>query len=169
MRYFEKTAVGPAVVFDVDTPAVKENSFAVYYSADEAHQRNLNKKWKHLAKKNKGIIFINKNEFLREAKKDKKYWKTLKNPPTAKEAKKLIKKLDQKAIKRLVTHELVHHIRGKKNIFTDKYYGIIPGARTIEETAAYGREQGSKLKGFKDAVIRSPIIRDLTRLIKKIR
>jgi hypothetical protein len=160
MKYFEKTAVGPKIVYEPLQDIggfflAKEKAPGMLESMkklDEApdieilnvlkkslgieEKAKLLKKYREDALK-KGLIVL--DEGYRPIKTD--------NPRLKKSLGKINR--HSRDVKR---HELVHYLRNKKKEWSSRRAGIIP--RLVEETAAYsvGQFNKNKLLGFSEAL-----------------
>ena len=160
MKYFEKTAVGPKIVYEPLQDVggfflAKEKAPGVLGSIKKIEkapdieilnvlkkklnieeQAKILKKYQEDALK-KGLIVI-----------DEKYRVIKTDNPRLKKALTEIN-LHQNAVRR---HELVHYLRDKKKEWSSRHKGIIP--RLVEETAAYsvGQFNKNKLLGFSQAL-----------------
>ena len=146
MKYFEKIAVGPSIRY---LPGLNEytGSYGKYMAPGKPPRKFFSKKEIRQIKK-KGIIYIDTEPLKSELPKIKKEFKDY-----SKEGfKKRYKWQNRQTQKDIKSHELVHYLRERKGKWSSKYYNIIPGARLIEESAAYGRGHRNKLKGFFNAV-----------------
>ena len=153
MKYFEKIAVGPKIVYEPlskglggfylskekvpgeESPDIKIlNSLKKNLGVKE--YQNLIKKYQEDALK-KGLIVLDKSYRVIETDNER--------------LKKSLAGINRhsKAVKR---HELVHYLRDKKKGWASRHTGIIP--RLIEETAAYSVAQfnKNKLLGFTEAL-----------------
>ncbi|KYK22678.1 hypothetical protein AYK24_00190 [Thermoplasmatales archaeon SG8-52-4] len=135
MKYFKKLAAGPPVIFKV-------------------HPKNPEVKGAYIMPRREWEVYrITQDEAL--ANKVRKKGAILINPAIK----------DPEHIKKIKRHELVHYLRHKNRQWSSMNYGALPGARFVEETAAYGKVHGSKIKGMLHAMKSSKPIRAVGKLL----
>ncbi|KYK22680.1 hypothetical protein AYK24_00200 [Thermoplasmatales archaeon SG8-52-4] len=161
MKYFEKQAAGPHVVYDT-IPKEFGNLRGGYLS--DKYIKYVPKKWQESTKKKKGLVMISKpihDQLINKYESDL-IIQGLPKPVIEKET----KRYGNKIIQNTKRHELVHHLRAQKGKWSSIETGKNPIKRIVEETAAHGRVAGNKWKGFKEATeLHAPKI---YKIIKKL-
>jgi superfamily II DNA or RNA helicase len=142
MRYFEKTAAGPKIIYKAPSP----DRWGLYV----VPRKDIDPKSKKLLEKykatKKGLILVDPDPYKGQKRAMRADFKEY----TPEEFKKILKWQTLDRINKIKKHELVHHGRYKKKKWSAEKYRKYYLARLIEETAAYGEAEaeGNKLKGF---------------------
>jgi superfamily II DNA or RNA helicase len=170
MRYFEKIAAGPVIVYKKPPAGIAPpgppgmDLDAIYVGANKAKgdpkAEKLLEKYKATKK---GLILVDPNPFKGRKRAMRADYKEY----TPEQFKEIFKWQTERYVKNSRQHELTHYLRDKKGKRSYKNSNKFYPAKLVEETAAYGRAEGGKLKGFVLALKGYPPMQALKKFIKR--
>ncbi len=146
MKYFEKIAAGPVIVYK--KPSSEE--WGMYLPPEEEISSKSKKILEKYKATKKGLILIDPDPYKGQKRAMRAHFKE----HTPEEFKKEFKWQTLDRINKSKKHELVHYNRYKKKKWSAEKYKKYYLARLIEETAAYSEAEaeGNRLKGFIKAI-----------------